>query len=135
MIRKGCFALWNNKEYELVSYQRQYYLLSKSKVELQNGFTEKEGDGGIFLRRIAVLELEDAYEVFPYAIYLGYRFTVEGYNERMHTVALVTNDPFVKEKVAVQPYGKFEYIIELPEEEVVIKEERIRILGFENITL
>lgn len=135
MIRKGRFALWNNKEYELVSYQRQYYLRSESQSDLQNGFKEIQGDKGVSFRAVSIVELEDAYEIFPYAIHLGYRFAVEGYNEKMNTVALVTNNPFVQEKVAVQPYGKFEYIIEILKEEVDIREDRIRILGFENIQM
>jgi len=135
VIRKGCFALWDGREYELVSYQRQYYLQSELKVDLQNGFAKVQGKEDIFVRKVSVKELEGAYEVFPYAMHAGYRFTVEGYNEIMHTVALVTNNPFVQEKVPVRPYGKFEYIIEIPEGDIVIKEDRIPIMGFENVPL
>lgn len=135
MIRKGRFAIWRGKEYELISYQRQYYLRSEDRAELKNGFEEVEGDKRAFIRKIAISELENAYEVYPYAMLLGYRFTVEGYNEKMDTIALVTNNPFVKNKVGVKPYGKFEYIIEVPVEEIEIEEDRIPILGFEVLLL
>lgn len=135
MIRKGRFAIWRGKEYELISYQRQYYLRSEDRAELKNGFEEIEGDKRAFIRKIAISELENAYEVYPYAMLLGYRFTVEGYNEKMDTIALVTNNPFVKNKVGVKPYGKFEYIIEVPVEEIEIEEDRLPILGFEVLML
>ena len=34
MIRKGRFALWKSEEYELISYQRQYYLQSRNQSDL-----------------------------------------------------------------------------------------------------
>lgn len=135
MIRKGRFAIWCGKEYTLISYQRQYYLRSEDRAELKNGFIQVEGDTRAFIRKVAISELENAYEVFPYAMLMGYRFTVEGYNEKMHTIALVTNNPFVKNKVDVKPYGKFEYIIEVPVREVEIEEDRIPILGFEVLSI
>lgn len=135
MIRKGRFAIWSGKEYVLVSYQRQYYLRSEDVAELKNGFKQVEGEDGAFIKQVAISDIENAYEVFPYAMLLGYRFTVEGYNEKMHTIALVTNNPYVKNKVDVKPYGKFEYIIEVPVEEIEIKEDRMPILGFEVLAL
>lgn len=131
MLRKGRFALLNGKEYELVSYQRQYYLRSDNPIDLENGFIKMRDSEKIFIKKVSVKDLEDAYEIFPYAMLEGYRFAVAGYNEKMNTFALVTNNPFVKEKIAVRPYGKFEYIIEIPYGEIDIQEDRIPILGFE----
>ena len=135
MIRKGRFALWKNKEFELVSYLRQYYLQSDDPLELENGFIEKNGKERTFIRSVSVRELEDAYEIIPYAMIKGYRFAVEGCNEKTDKVVLVTNNPFVKEKLDVRPYGKFEYIIEVPVNDSVmeLREDRIPILGFEGL--
>jgi len=135
MIRKGRFALWGNKEFELVSYLRQYYLQSDNPLELKNGFIEKNGKKRVFIRPVSVRELEDAYEIIPYAMIEGYRFAVEGYNEKTDKLVLVTNNPFVKEKIDVRPYGKFEYIIEISLNDVgmELKEDRIPILGFEGL--
>ena len=135
MFRKGRYALWGNKEFELISYLRQYYLQSGNPLDLKNGFIEKNGKNPVFIRPVSVRELEDAYEIIPYAMIEGYRFAVEGYNEKTGKLALVTNNPFVKEKIDVRPYGKFEYIIEiaLNDHGVELKEDRIPILGFNGL--
>ena len=44
MIRKGRFAVWNNREFELVSYRREYYLRSENPRDLQLGFSSTDGD-------------------------------------------------------------------------------------------
>ncbi len=131
MIKKGRFAVWRNKEFELVSYQRQYYLQSENHSDLENGFTKKNGNKTLFTRPVSVKELDNAYEIIPYAMIEGYRFAMEGYNEVTGQVMLVTNNPFVKEKIAVRPYGKFEYIIEVSLDKIQVEEDRIPILGFE----
>ena len=133
MIRKGRFALWGNKEFELVSYQRQYYLQSENPLDLERGFVEKKGNKQIFIKSVSIRELEDAYEIVPFAMIAGYRFAVEGYNEKTGKVALVTNNPFVKEKIDVHAYGKFEYIIEISLDEIRLEEDRVPILGFEGL--
>jgi len=133
VIRKGRFAIWRNKEFELISYQRQYYLQSKNTLDLENGFVWKNGDKQVFVKPVSIRELEDAYEIVPYAMIAGYRFALEGYNEKTGKVVLVTNNPFVKEKVDVQAYGKFEYIIEVSLDEIRLEEDRIPILGFEGL--
>ena len=132
MIRKGRFGLWKSKEYELISYQRQYYLQSKNLSDLKNGFSEMRRNLHIFIKKISIKELEDAYEIVPYVMIDGYRFAVEGYNESADTIALVTNNPFVQEKINVRPYGKHAYIIEVSYKDALIMEDRIPILGFEN---
>lgn len=129
MIRKGRFALWNCEEYELISYQQQYYLQSSNQSDLQNGFKEIYGNADVFIRKISMKELGDAYEVVPYVMISGYRFAVEGYNESTGTVTLVTNNPFVQEKIKVRPYRKYEYIIEVQYGDIYIKEDRIPIFG------
>ncbi|MBB4826616.1 hypothetical protein HNO89_003897 [Sporosarcina luteola] len=134
MIRKGRFAIWNGKEYALVSYQRQYYLQTEDVSEERNGFERMSGKEHVLLRPISVKELQDAYEIIPYTMIKGYRFAVEGVNQANGKVALVTNNPFVKGKVDVRPYGKYEYIIELPEDQVDFLEDRLPILGFDNQT-
>lgn len=85
----------------------------------------------IFIKQVSAQELDDAYEIFPYAVVGGYRFSVEGYNEKTGTATLVTNNPFVKEKINVRPYGKHEYIIEIPHEDIQVMEDRLAILGFD----
>jgi len=132
-IRKGRFALWNKKEFELGSYQRQYYLQSADPLDMRNGFVKKNGDKDVYIKTVSVHELEDAYEIIPYGMIAGYRFAVEGYDEKTGKVILVTNNPFVKERIDVRPYGKFEYIIEVLLEDIVIEEDRVPILGFEGL--
>jgi len=131
VIRRGRFALWEGKEYGLISNQRQYYLQSVNLLDLENGFVRKNGDQSVFIKPVSIRELEDAYEIFPYAMIAGYRFALEGYNEKTGKVVLVTNNPFVKEKIEVQAYGKFEYIIEISLDDIRLEEDRIPILGFE----
>ncbi|WP_399629704.1 hypothetical protein [Sporosarcina sp. SG10008] len=133
MIRKGRFAVWGNKEFELISYQRQYYLQSENPLDMENGFVRKNGEKQIFIKPVSIRELEDAYEIVPYAMIAGYRFSLEGYNEKTGKVALVTNNSFVKEKVDVQAYGKFEYIIEVSLDEIRLEEDRIPIRDFEGL--
>ena len=133
VIRKGRFAVWRNKEFELVSYQRQYYLQSSNPLDLENGFVGISGYKQVFIKSVSVRELEDAYEIVPYAMIAGHRFAVEGYNENTRKVALVTNNPFVKGKIDVHAYGKFEYIIEIPLDEIQLEEDRVPILGFEGL--
>ncbi|AOV06237.1 hypothetical protein [Sporosarcina ureilytica] len=133
MIRKGRFALKNSKEYELISYHRQYYLKSNNILDLENGFIAFRGNKNEFIKKICLTDLDDAYEVFPYAILKSYRFSVEATNVSTGMVTLVTSNPFVQKQIDVRPYRIGEYIIELPFREVIIQEERIPILGFENI--
>lgn len=131
MVRKGRFALSNGEEYELISYQKQYYLKSEDSHNLQRGFIKMSHDDKVYIKQVSVNDLQDAYEVFPYAMVKSYRFSVEGYNEKTGIVELVTNNPFVQGKINVRPYGQDEYILEIPHEDVQIKEDRIPILGFE----
>ena len=133
MIRKGRFALWSNKEFELVSYQREYYLQSENPSDLELGFSRMKNNEHAFIKQISIEEMEDAYEVIPYAMILGYRFALAGCDVETRKVTLVTVNPFVKDKIAVRPYGKFEYIIEVPLGDIKIEEDRVPILGFEGI--
>lgn len=133
MIRKGRFALWDNKEFELISYQRSYYLRSENPTDVQYGFSEMKNSNQAFIKPILIEELEDAYEIIPYVMILGYRFALTRYDEKTGKVILVTVNPFVKEKIDVRPYGKFEYIMEVPLGEIKIEEDRVPILGFEGI--
>ncbi len=132
VLKKGRFALSNGKEYELVSYQGRYYLKSNDPEDLKNGFIKMQNGDGKFMKTIDIGELELAYEVFPFAMIKGHRFSVEAYNKSTGMVSLVTNNPFVKDKLPVRPYGKSEYIIEIPYTALEIKDDRIPILGFEN---
>lgn len=133
MLRKGCFAKVTGEEYQLVAYQRNYYLKSKNPNDLQLGFSEVQGTvEKEYVKQVTVEELEDAYEIFPYAMLKGYRFAVEGYNNQTGLVSLVTSNPFVQNKIEVRAYRKEEYIIELPFEQIEIQEDRLPILGFEN---
>ena len=132
VLKKGRFALSNSKEYELASYQGQYYLRSYDPNDLKNGFIKMQNDEKILIKQITIDEMEDAYEVFPFAMVKGHRFAVEAYNKCTGMVSLVTNNPYVKNKLPVRPYGKSEYIIEIPYTTLEIKDDRIPILGFEN---
>ena len=131
MVKRGRFAVSNGKEYELGSHRSQYYLKSKNPYDLQNGFIKIRDSDKVFIKEVSTEELDDAYEIFPYAMVGGYRFSVQGYNEQTDTVALVTNNPFVKKKINVRPNGQHEYIIDVPHDDIEIKEDRISILGFE----
>lgn len=131
MIRRGRFAVSNGKEYEIFTYQHQYYLKSKNPYDLEIGFIRMMNNDAIFIKQVSAQELDDAYEIFPYAVVGGYRFSVKGYNEMTGTATLVTNNPFVKEKINVRPYGKHEYIIEIPHEDIQVMEDRLAILGFD----
>ncbi|WP_252501655.1 hypothetical protein [Sporosarcina sp. Marseille-Q4943] len=130
MIRKGRFAVWNGKEYPIVSQRRNYYLQSGSPEDKEIGFVEMGTSGHLF-KEVDMEELEDAYEVFPYAMLSGYRFAVESFEKETGMVTFVTNNPFAQKKVAVSPYGKDGFRIDLPVGEVTILEDRIPILGFE----
>jgi hypothetical protein len=130
MIRKGRFAVWNGKEYPIVSQRRKYYLQSGNPEDKEVGFVEM-GVSRNFFKEIRIDELEGAYEVFPYAMLSGYRFALESYEKETGMVTLVTNNPFAQKKVAVSPYGKDEYRIEIPIDQVTILEDRVPILGFE----
>ena len=132
MLKKGRFALSNSKEYELVSYQGQFYLKSSDPNDLEKGFIKMHNDEKILIKKITIDDMEDAYEVFPFAMVKGHRFAVEDYNSCTGMVALVTNNPFVKNKLPVRPYGKSEYIIEISYTTLEIRDDRIPILGFEN---
>lgn len=132
MVRKGRFALFNGEEYELISYRQKYYLKSEDELDLQSGFIKTGNNDEIFIKQVSVSDLQDAYEIFPYAMIDSYRFSVGGYNEELGIVSLVTNNPFVQGKIDVHPYGKDGYILEMPLEAIHIQEDRMPILGFEN---
>ncbi|MGG0669977.1 hypothetical protein ABE073_15790 [Lederbergia citrisecunda] len=130
MIRKGRFAVWNGREYPIVSQRRKYYLQSGNPEDKVLGFIEMGVSGDLY-KEISTDELEDAYEVFPYAMLSGYRFALESYEKETGMVMLVTNNPFAQKKVAVSPYGKDEYRMDILVDQVTILEDRVPILGFE----
>ncbi|WOV87729.1 hypothetical protein QWT69_00990 [Sporosarcina oncorhynchi] len=131
MFRKGRFAIWNGKEYPVVSQKRKYFLQSDNEIDIENGFTSL-GRRNVFFKEVILSELEDAYEIFPYAILSGYRFSMESYNEKTGMITLVTNNPYAAKKVDVSPHGMGEFSIEIPIEEISILEDRVPILGFED---
>ncbi|GKV68985.1 hypothetical protein NCCP2716_14830 [Sporosarcina sp. NCCP-2716] len=132
MIRRGRFARWKGNEYEISSRNRQIYLTTTDAADLDNGFSPIGGSHLSFVRPVDMRELDDAYEIVPYAILKGHRFAIEGADSRTGLVKLVTHNPFAAKKVAVLPYGSDAYMIELPLSDIVVEEDRIPILGFEN---
>lgn len=132
MVRKGRFAIVDGKEYRLYSRNRQYYIKSKDILDLADGFKALPGEKETYVKKICIQELEGAYEVFPYVMLEGYRFSVESTVPSTGNVVLVTSNPFVQGKIQVRPYGTDEFVIELPIEELTVKEDRIGILGFEH---
>lgn len=129
MIKKGRFAVWNGKEYPLLSQRRTYYLQSENPDDKEIGFIEMGSNGHLF-KEVSTDELEDAYEMFPYAMLSGYRFALESYDKESGMVTFVTNNPFAQKKVAVSPHGN-EFRIDIPIDQVEILEDRVPILGFE----
>lgn len=125
MIRKGRYGLWKNKEFELFFYQGKYFLRSDDIQDEDLGFSPIEEGKGQLVKEIAIRELDDAYEIVPYAMVEGHRFNVEGYDETDQLVALTSNNPYAKEKLGMRPYGRYEYIIELPIEQIQLKEEKV----------
>jgi len=132
VLKKGRFALSNGKEYELSSYQGQYYLKSNDTEDLKSGFIKIQSNESILTKKISVDDIEDAYEIFPYTVVKGHRFAVDSYNTETGMVSLLTNNPFVKNKLPVRSHGKSEYILEVLYHDIEIKDDRIPILGFEN---
>lgn len=132
MIRRGRFARWNEKEYEISSRNKQIYLRTENSSEITNGFSQIGGSKDSLYRAVEVNELDDAYEIVPYAILDGYRFAIETIDCSTGMVKLVTNNTFAAKKIELQPYGTDEYMIEIPIQNICIKEDRIPILGFEN---
>ncbi|WP_040287692.1 hypothetical protein [Sporosarcina koreensis] len=132
MFRRGRFARWNGNEYEISSRNRQIYLTTTDKTELENGFSRLGGKTSSFVRPVTISELEDAYEIVPYALLEGHRFAIEGIDSRTGLLKLVTNNPFAAKKVAVLPHGSDAFMIELPMDNVQVAEDRIPILGFED---
>ncbi len=133
VVRKGRFAVMNGREYELFSYQHQYYLKSDNPLDLQNGFREMNNNDAKYMKKINTEELDDAYEIFPYAFLEGYRFSVEDHRKKSGVVVLATYNPFAIKKVNVQRHGQHEYIFEIPYENIEIFEDRIGILGFTSL--
>jgi len=125
MIRKGRFGKWKNKEYELFFYQGKYFLRSNDIQDEDLGFSLIEEGKGQFVKETAIRDLEEAYEIVPYAMVEGHRLTVEGYDEKSQTFALTSNNPYAKEKLGMRPYGRYEYIIELPLDRIQLEEEKV----------
>ncbi len=99
--------------------------------DVQLGFEQADNNELLYRKKVSLNELENVYEIIPFAFVSGYRFAVEAFNEATGVISLVTNNSFVQDKLEVKPHGKFEYIIELPIEDVELKEDRIPILGFD----
>lgn len=130
MFRKGRFAIWNGVEYPVVSQKRKYYLQSDNENDIGKGFSSIDRED-VFFKEVILEELEDAYEIFPYAILSGYRFAMESFNEKNGKITLVTNNPYAAKKVNVSPHGKGGFHIEMPFDEITVLEDRVPILGFE----
>ncbi|MFC4408831.1 hypothetical protein ACFOZY_00135 [Chungangia koreensis] len=125
MIRKGRFGKWKNKEYELFFYQGKYFLRTNDIQDKDLGFTPIEEGKGQLVKETAIRDLEDAYEIVPYAMVEGHRLNVEGFDFETKIVALTSNNPYAKEKLGMRPYGRHEYIIELPFDRVQLEEEKV----------
>ena len=132
-LRKGRYAKWQGRDYELASYQRIYYLTTDDPSLADEGFRPQEGRPGRYIREVSEKELEDAYEIIPYTVYKSHRFTIEG-ETRDGKLVMVTSDPYVRNDVEVKPYGRHEFIIEVSPDEVDVAEERRGILGFSSQT-
>ena len=131
MIKKGRYGRWKNKEYELFFYQGKYFLRSNDIQDKDLGFSLIEEGKNQLVKETAIRDLEDAYEIIPYTTIEGHRLNVEGFDEKSSTVALTSNNPYAKEKLGMRPYGRYEYILELPLDSIQIEEERVSL--FENI--
>lgn len=125
MIRKGRFGKWKDKEYELFFYQGKYFLRSNDIQDQYLGFNPIEEGKSQLVKETAIRDLDDAYEIVTYAMVEGHRLHVEGYDAKSQTVALTTNNPYAKQKLGMRPYGRYEYIIELPLDRVQLEEEKV----------
>ena len=105
---KGRFALWGNKEFELISNQHNYYLRIRKSLHVEFGFRGMKANDHAFFKPISVEELEDAYEIIPYVMILGHRFSLVRCDAETGKVMLLTVNPFVKEKMDVRSSGKIE---------------------------
>lgn len=129
MIRKGRFAVVDGKEYRLRSAAHKFYLISNNPDDCHYGF-QRLRDENQFYKEVCLSKIDQAYEVFPYVMLCSYRFTVESIDLETRLVTLVTSNPFVQKKIAVKPYHAGQFMIEIPLDELQIREERIAILGF-----
>lgn len=125
MIKKGRFAKWNNREFELFFYQGKYYLRSNDIQDSALGFSPIEEGKEQLVRETAIRDLDEAYEIVPYVIYDGHRLQVEGFDTSSQTVVVTSNNPFVKDKLDMRPYGRYEFITEMPFSDIEIEEEKI----------
>lgn len=131
MFRKGRFAIWQGKEFPVVSQKRKYYLQSDDENDIKNGFKSMDSRN-VYFKEVVLEELEDAYEIFPFAVLSGYRFSIESYNENNDMITLVTNNPYAAKKVDVSPHGMGGFHIEIPFDEITVIEDRVPILGFDD---
>ncbi|WP_257348177.1 hypothetical protein [Pseudalkalibacillus decolorationis] len=130
MIRKGEYGVFSGKKFELFYYNQSYYLRSRDQQDTEIGFSSVEGRDSLYIKKVDKSDLEDAYEIVPYAFYKGYKFGIAGFSNERKTVSIVTNDPKVRDLLKLEAPGVAEFTKDVPIHELDVKEEKRPIMGF-----
>ncbi len=80
MTRDGNYAIFNGKEYRLISRSskveglREYELLSFDNQDIKNGFVQEPN--GKYRKKVTLEQLERAFSIYTWCKYKGYDFQI-----------------------------------------------------------
>jgi hypothetical protein len=82
----GLYAIYNNREYDLLIRGESYYLFSTDENDMvNNGFsyyidTSGNIDKDMYMKKITRKEIDEAYKVRMYGVYKGHEFFIMAEN-------------------------------------------------------
>jgi hypothetical protein len=132
MIKKGRYAIYNGKEYSIISAKNdQVRLRSRDPLDKVNGFELSENSvSKVYVKNVMRQDLDDAYEIIPTTYYKGYHFGIIGFDKSTQEVILMTSNPEAWKKLNLETHAKYEFTVDVPLSELDIIEEKEPILGF-----
>lgn len=121
MIRNDIYCLYKGKEYRFVhKADGTYEIVTKNKSKIDESFDLYQNE--IYRKKVELIEIEDVYSIYSFAIYKGETFSVSrsiGSDVELYT----SNIELAKEK-SMNQIGKSEFIKVVSKSEVEVFEEK-----------
>ncbi|TYR79166.1 hypothetical protein FZC66_16240 [Priestia megaterium] len=131
MIQQGKYGVYKGAAYKMISQKNPVTLRSDNPADQEKGFQfVKTLTSTAYIKKVALDELDDAYEIILSAKYQNHHFGLASINEQEQTALLVTNNPALQKEIPLNAEGKSEFTIQVSLQDVQIIEEKKSILGF-----
>lgn len=129
--KKGLYAIYNDKEYKLKKRGEEYYIISRDPSEVKRGFINYVNIAGqvendIFMKKVNINEIQEAYKVEMWARYHGKEFFVMGIDNG--EVLITTENTRIAEELNfkfVEPFVYDKHVRLEDLDEVIEKQDKV----------